>query len=56
MPDLDNISLMSGDSDRNSTKGITLNWLSINNPVSLGQVQVLPMKSSSKKIQENQLK
>jgi len=25
MPDLDNISLMSGDSDRNSTKGITLN-------------------------------
>ena len=25
MPDLDNISLMSGDSDRNSTRGITLN-------------------------------
>ena len=25
MPDLDNISLMSGDSDKNSTKGITLN-------------------------------
>ena len=25
MPDLDNLSIMSGDSDRNSTKGITLN-------------------------------